>query len=129
MKKLEYDIRSDEVVFQNRLGFAFVFDSLNRKSKKELIKRLIDTIEIKRDKNYNIEITNIKFTETFCFKLSEEEVKNLKKQTTILNLDQENNWSQIATSSKSENSKHRGKKCFAINKIEDVEIIEKIINL
>ena len=30
--------------------------------------RLIDTIEIKRDKNYNIEITNIKFTEEFISK-------------------------------------------------------------
>ena len=42
--------------------------------------------------------------------LTEEEVKNLKRQTAILNLGQENNWSQIATSSKNENSKHRGKK-------------------
>ena len=51
-----------------------------------------------------------RFPENFCFQLTEEEVKNLKRQATILNLDQENNWSQIATSSKSENSKHRGKK-------------------
>ena len=51
-----------------------------------------------------------RFPENFCFQLTEEDVKNLKSQTTILNLDQENNWSQIATSSKNENSKHRGKK-------------------
>lgn len=51
-----------------------------------------------------------RFPENFCFQLTEEEVKNLKRQTAILNLGQENNWSQIATSSKSDNSKHRGKK-------------------
>ena len=55
LKKLDCDIENNEVIFKNKLGFAFIFDSLNRKSKKELIKRLIDTIEIKRDKNYNIE--------------------------------------------------------------------------
>ena len=43
----------------------------------ELIKRLIDTIEIKRDKNYNIEITNIKFTEEFISKSSNEFIKYL----------------------------------------------------
>ena len=57
LKKLDCDIENNEVIFKNKLGFAFIFDSLNRKSKKELIKRLIDTIKIKRDKNYNIEIT------------------------------------------------------------------------
>jgi len=77
LKKLNCDIGSDEVVFQNRLGFAFIFDSLNRKSKKELIKRLIDTIEIKRDKNYNIEITNIKFTEEFISKSSKDYIEYL----------------------------------------------------
>ncbi len=77
LKKLNCDIENNEVVFQNRLGFAFVFDSLNRKSKKELIKRLIDTIEIKRDKNYNIEITNIKFTEEFISKSSKDYIEYL----------------------------------------------------
>ncbi len=77
LKKLDCDVEDNEVVFQNRLGFAFVFDSLNRKPKKELIKRLIDTIEIKRDKNYNIEITNIKFTEEFISKSSKEYIEYL----------------------------------------------------
>lgn len=77
LKKLDCDIEDNEVVFQNRLGFAFVFDSLNRKSKKELIRRLIDTIEIKRDKNYNIEITNIKFTEEFISKSSKDYIEYL----------------------------------------------------
>ena len=83
LKKLDCNIENDEVIFKNKLGFTFIFNSLNRKSKKELIKRLIDTIEIKRDKNeikrdkneikrdknYNIEITNIKFTEEFISKI------------------------------------------------------------
>ncbi len=77
LKKLDCDIEDNEVVFQNRLGFAFIFDSLNRKAKKELIKRLIDTIEIKRDKNYNIEITNIKFTEEFISKSSKDYIEYL----------------------------------------------------
>ena len=77
MKKLDCDIENNEVIFKNKLGFAFIFDSLNRKSKKELIKRLIDTIEIKRDKNYNIEITNIKFTEEFISKSSTDYIEYL----------------------------------------------------
>ena len=77
LKKLNCDIENDEIVFQNRLGFTFVFDSLNRKSKKELIKRLIDTIEIQRDKNYDIEITNIKFTEEFLSKSSKDYIEYL----------------------------------------------------
>ena len=77
MKKLNCDIEDNEVVLKNRLGFTFIFESLNRKSKKELIKRLIDTIEIKRDKNYNIEITNIKFTEEFISKSSKDYIEYL----------------------------------------------------
>ncbi|MBR3898155.1 MAG: hypothetical protein IKJ43_02605, partial [Bacilli bacterium] len=46
--------------------------SLNKKSKKELINRLISSIEITRDKAYNIEIKNIKFTEEFISKSTKE---------------------------------------------------------
>lgn len=63
-------------------------------------KRINETVSRNRER----------FPENFCFQLAEEEVKNLKRQTTILNLVHENNWSQFATSSKNENSKHRGKK-------------------
>ena len=77
LKKLDCNLEDNEVVFKNRLGFSFVFESLNRKSKKELIKRLIDTIEIKRDKNYNIEIANIKFTEEFISKSSKDYIEYL----------------------------------------------------
>ena len=77
LKKIDCIIEKDEVIFRNKIGFSFVFDSLNRKSKKELIKRLIDTIEIKRDKNYNIEITNVKFTEEFISKSSKNYIEYL----------------------------------------------------
>ena len=40
-------------------------------------KRLIDCIEIKRNKNYNIEITNIKFTEDFISKSSTDYINYL----------------------------------------------------
>ena len=87
LKKLDCNLEDNEVIFKNRLGFAFVFDSLNRKSKKELIKRLIDTIEIERDKNYNIEITNIKFTEEFISKSSKDYIEYLYE---ILNINTNN---------------------------------------
>ena len=77
LKKIDCIIEKNEVIFRNKIGFSFIFDSLNRKSKKELIKRLIDTIEIKRDKNYNIEITNVKFTEEFISKSSKNYIEYL----------------------------------------------------
>ena len=72
LKKLDCNIENDEVIIKNKIGFSFIFDSLNRKAKKDLIKRLIECIEIKRYKNYNIEITNIKFTEEFISKSSKD---------------------------------------------------------
>lgn len=51
-----------------------------------------------------------RFQENFCFQLTTEEIKNIKMPNVVLNLKNENNWSQFATSSKSENIKHRGKK-------------------
>lgn len=42
-------------ILQNNLGFTFLWDSLNRKTKKELIQILIANLEITRDKNYNME--------------------------------------------------------------------------
>ena len=42
-----------------------------------MIHRLISMIEIKRDKNYNIEIKDIKFTDEFITKSSKEYLKYL----------------------------------------------------
>ena len=47
-----------------------------------MIHRLISMIEIKRDKNYNIEIKDIKFTDEFITKSSKKYLKYLK---TIIN--------------------------------------------
>ena len=63
-------------------------------------------------KNETVSRNKGRFPENSCFQLTEEETAKLKMQSTILNLDQGNNWSQIATSSKNENSKHRGKNMF-----------------
>lgn len=90
IKSLIYTIRGKQVMLDSDVARLYNYQT----------KRVNETVS--RNKK--------RFPENFCFQLSEEEVKNLKRQTTILNLDQENNWSQIATSSKSENSKHRGKK-------------------
>lgn len=76
-KKLDCDVENGQVISNNQLAFSFVFNSLNRQSKKYLIKRLIDKIEIKRTKNYDIEITNIKFTEEFISKSSKTYLKYL----------------------------------------------------
>lgn len=72
-KKL--DLQTDEnnnYLFNKDLGFSFNFDSLNRKAKQELLKTLISNIEISRDKNYNIEIKNIKFSQELISKSNKE---------------------------------------------------------
>lgn len=90
IKNLIYTIRGKQVMLDSDVAMLYHYQT----------KRINETVS--RNKQ--------RFPENFCFQLTEEETKNLKIQSTILNLDQENNWSQIATSSKNENSKHRGKK-------------------
>ncbi len=68
LKKLDCNVENGKVISNNKIAFTFIFNSLKRKTKQELIKKLIDCIEIKRDKNYDIEITNVKFTEEFISK-------------------------------------------------------------
>ncbi len=77
LKKLDCDVENCKVIANNKIAFTFIFNSLKRKTKQELIKKLIDCIEIKRDKNYDIEITNVKFTEEFISKSSKEYIKYL----------------------------------------------------
>lgn len=77
IKKLDCEMKNDDVIFHNKLGLSFVWDSLNRKAKKEILNRLIKNIEISRDKNYNIEIENIKFTDEFISKSSNEYLEYL----------------------------------------------------
>ncbi len=77
LKKLDCDVENGKVISNNKIAFTFLFNSLKRKTKQELIKKLIDCIEIKRNKNYDIEITNVKFTEEFISKSSKEYIKYL----------------------------------------------------
>ena len=79
LKKMDCEIQGNEAIFKNKLAFSCIFDSLNRKAKKELIRRLIASLEIKRDTNYNIEITNIKFTDEFISKNSKEYLEYLNE--------------------------------------------------
>ena len=55
--KLE-GLTNNQNITSNKVLYGFVFEQLNRKSKKELIKKVIESIEISRDEKYNIEIKN-----------------------------------------------------------------------
>ena len=73
LKKLDCSVENGKVISNSKIAFTFIFNSLKRKTKQELI----DYIEIKRDKNYDIKITNVKFTEEFISKSSKEYIKYL----------------------------------------------------
>ena len=90
IKNLIYTIRGKQVMLDSDVAMLYHYQT----------KRINETVNRNKER----------FPENFCFQLTNEEVKNLKSQYTILNLEHENNWSQNATSSKNENSKHRGKK-------------------
>ena len=84
VKKLDCTEKNNTLFFTNikNIGFAFLYDLLSREAKRDMIHRLISMIEIKRDKNYNIDIKNIKFTDEFITKSSKEYLKYLN---TIIN--------------------------------------------
>ena len=81
IKKLDCLEENDNLIFTNikNIGFTFLYDLLSREAKRDMIHRLVSQIEITRDKNYNIEIKNIKFTEEFMTKSSKEYLKYLNK--------------------------------------------------
>ena len=81
VKKLDCIEKNDNLIFTNikNIGFAFLYDLLTRKAKRDLIHRLISQIEITRDKNYNIDIKNIKFTDELITKSNKEYIKYLNK--------------------------------------------------
>ena len=81
VKKLDCIEENDKLIFTNikNIGFTFLYNLLTRKAKRDLIHRLISQIEITRDKNYNIEIKNIKFTDELITKSSKEYIKYLNK--------------------------------------------------
>lgn len=90
IKKLIYTIRGKQVMLDSDVAILYHYQT----------KRINEAV--KRNKE--------RFQENFCFQLTTEEIKNIKMPNVVLNLKNENNWSQFATSSKSENIKHRGKK-------------------
>ena len=81
IKKLYCLEENDNLIFTNirNIGFTFLYDLLSREAKRDMIHRLVSQIEITRDKNYNIEIKNIKFTDEFITKSSKEYLKYLNK--------------------------------------------------
>ena len=81
VKKLDCIEENDNLIFTNfkNIGFTFLYDLLTRKAKRDLIHRLISQIEISRDKNYNIDIKNIKFTDELITKSNKEYIKYLNK--------------------------------------------------
>jgi len=84
VKKLDCTEKNNTLFFTNikNIGFAFLYVLLSREAKRDMIHRLISMMEIKRDKNYNIEIKDIKFTDEFITKSSKEYLKYLN---TIIN--------------------------------------------
>ena len=79
LKKLYYDEDNGDFIFKNNLSFTYLFDSLNRKAQKELINRLISSIEITRDNKFNIEIKSIEFTEEFISKSTQDYIDYLNE--------------------------------------------------
>ena len=79
VKKLDCTEKNNTLFFTNikKIGFTFLYDLLSREAKRDMIHRLISMIEIKRDKNYNIGIKDIKFTDEFITKSSKEYLKYL----------------------------------------------------
>ena len=79
LSKLNCKLINNNIFFYDNLGFTFIWDSLNRKAKKEIINKLIASLEISRDKNYNIKIENIKFTDEFISKNTNEYLEYLNE--------------------------------------------------
>lgn len=86
LKKLDCEQTNEDIIFKNNLNFSYLFDSLNRKAQRELINRLISSIKITRDDNYNIEIKNIKFTEEFISKSTKDYIDYLNELLTCNNI-------------------------------------------
>ena len=81
IKKLDYLEENDNLIFTDvkNIGFTFLYNLLSRETKRDMIHRLVSQIEITRDKNYNIKIKNIKFTDELITKSSKEYLKYLSK--------------------------------------------------
>ena len=89
IKNLIYNIRGKQVMLDSDVARLYHYET----------KRINETVQ--RNK--------ARFPENFCFQLTEEETESLRSEFVTLSLEQETNWSQIATSSIKRKSKHRGK--------------------
>ena len=90
IKNLIYTIRGKQVMLDSDVAMLYHY----------LTKRINEAVRRNKER----------FPENFCFQLTTEEIENIKMPNEVLNFKSEKNWSQFATSSKSENIKHRGKK-------------------
>ena len=90
IKNLIYTIRGKQIMLDSDVAMLYHYQT----------KRINETVTRNKER----------FPENFCFQLTEEEIENLKSYVIVSNFERENNWSQIATSSKNEKNKHRGKK-------------------
>ena len=81
IKKLDCIEENETLIFTSikNIDFTFLYDLLSREAKRDIIHRLVSQIEITRDKNYNIELKDIKFTDEFITKSSKEYLKYLNK--------------------------------------------------
>ncbi|MDO5557041.1 MAG: ORF6N domain-containing protein [Clostridia bacterium] len=87
---LIYTIRGKQVMLDSDVANLYNYQT----------KRINETVSRNKER----------FPGNFCFKLTEEEIEELKRVNMVISRDQENNWSQFATSLKNENSKYRGRK-------------------
>lgn len=71
-EKFNGNVDNNEIIFNQKFAFAYLWRTLNRKAQREILNSLIDYIEIKRDEKYNIDVTKIKFTEQFIHKNAKE---------------------------------------------------------
>jgi len=71
LKKLDRTSEDNPNTFYKNY-FMYVWNVLNKKAKKELINRFISSFGIIRTGNYDIEITNIKFTDELISKSTKE---------------------------------------------------------
>ena len=71
-EKFNGNVDNNEIIFNQKFAFAYLWRTLNRNAQREILNSLIDYIEIKRDEKYNIDVTKIKFTEQFIHKNAKE---------------------------------------------------------
>ena len=124
LKKLDHQQEGNMIVFPNNFAFSFIWDSLTKKAKKEMLNRFITSFEIVRDGNYDVEITNIKFTEELISKSTNEylEYLNLILQENQIGFTYQGQIGQEKRTELSKNNIIISMEAFAKQKYSDVEL-------